>query len=191
MFVSDPEDVIKLILLATCAHIRISRHSRGHTHLMGLRAAALLALAAAALAACGGDSDGDRASNVPGHADSADLEVIQGWVTSLRRGDVHEAASYFALPSVAQNGPALVRIRDRDDAELFNRSLPCGAVLIRAEMDGELTIATFRLTERPGPGACGAGTGELARTSFRIDDGLILEWRRVPVDATPTGENIV
>ena len=40
-------------------------------------------------------------------------------------------------------------------------------------------IATFELTERPGPGECGTGVGVLVRTAFRIEDGLIVEWRRV------------
>jgi hypothetical protein len=47
-------------------------------------------------------------------------------------------------------------------------------------------IATFRLTERPGPGRCGAGTGELARTAFRIAGGEIVEWLRVPTSTEPS-----
>ena len=41
------------------------------------------------------------------------------------------------------------------------------------------SVATFRLTERPGPGVCGQGTGETAQTAFVIEDGEIVEWRRV------------
>jgi hypothetical protein len=40
-------------------------------------------------------------------------------------------------------------------------------------------IATFRLTERPGPGECGSGTGETARTAFRVRDDHITDWLRV------------
>ena len=40
-------------------------------------------------------------------------------------------------------------------------------------------IATFVLTERPGPGNCGAGTGDTARTAFRVRDGKITDWLRV------------
>ena len=50
---------------------------------------------------------------------------------------------------------------------------------MRAETQGQFTTATFRLTERPGPGICGPGTGEAAKTSFVIRDGKIVEWRRV------------
>jgi hypothetical protein len=57
--------------------------------------------------------------------------------------------------------------------------------LIRAEGEGEVTTATFRLTERPGPGQCGDGTGETAKTAFVIRDGKIVEWRRVGL-APPT-----
>jgi hypothetical protein len=135
-----------------------------------------------ALAACGGDSSESTTSGArttPGDAVPADVEVIDGWVTSLRHGDVDAAADYFAIPSVAENGPILVRIRSVEDAVRFNESLPCGARLIRAESAGEFTTATFRLTERPGPGLCGPGTGGVAKTSFVIRDGKIAQWRRV------------
>ena len=63
---------------------------------------------------------------------------------------------------------------------LFNASLPCGAELTETEQRDEYVIATFELTERPGAGECGTGVGILARTAFKIEDGLIVEWRRVP-----------
>src|SRR5215208_3524064 len=144
--------------------------------------AALFVLALIALSACGGGnstSTTESTTTIGGSADPADVEVIDGWVTSLRHGDVDAAADYFAIPSVAENGPILVRIRSVDDARQFNESLPCGARLIRADSAGEFTTATFRLTERPGPGLCGPGTGGVAKTSFVIRDGKIAQWRRV------------
>lgn len=105
--------------------------------------------------------------------------MISAWSTALRHGDVDAAAGYFAIPSVAENGPILVRIRSTEDAVRFNESLPCGARLVSAESAGEFTTATFRLTERPGPGSCGIGAGSLAKTSFVIRDGKIAQWRRV------------
>jgi limonene-1,2-epoxide hydrolase len=116
---------------------------------------------------------------VPGGADPADIGVIDAWVSALARGDVAAAAGHFAIPSVAQNGPVLAQIESRADARRFNRSLPCGAELIRAEPARGFTVATFRLTERPGPGSCGSGTGEAAATAFAIEHGKIVEWRRV------------
>jgi hypothetical protein len=146
-----------------------------------------LALSLIALSACGGGDDGgesagseQQAAEVPGDANPSDVAVIKEWSDTLRAGDVEGAAEFFALPSVAENG-ILVRIRDLDDARLFNASLPCGAVLIRAETQGEFTTATFKLTERPGPGTCGPGTGEHAQTSFVIEDGKITQWRRVGI----------
>jgi hypothetical protein len=148
-------------------------------HAAGLLAAVLAALV---FAACGGsDDDPGGAEGVRGDADPGDVEVIDAWSSALREGNVEEAAGYFALPSVAENGPTLARIDSREDAELFNRSLPCGAELVRATGEGDFTIATFRLTERPGPGTCGEGTGARARTEFLIEGDLIVEWRRVPI----------
>jgi hypothetical protein len=149
---------------------------------MVARALPAVLVAALTLFGCGGgggDSTSSGTSTTPGNADPGDVKVIDGWVTSLRHGDVDAAANYFAIPSVAENGPILVRIRSVDDARRFNESLPCGARLIRAESAGEFTTATFRLTERPGPGLCGPGTGGVARTSFVIRDGKIVQWRRV------------
>jgi hypothetical protein len=93
---------------------------------------------------------------------------------------------------VAENGPILVEIEDLEDARAFNASLPCGAELTSAEPDGEFVLATFRLTERPGPGRCGSGAGNTAQTAFVIEDGRIVEWRRVgleiPLDTAPGRE---
>jgi hypothetical protein len=139
---------------------------------------------AIALAGCGGGGSTNSAtSTIAGNADPGDVQVIDAWVTALRRGDIGKAAGYFAIPSVAENGPVLLRIRSARDARRFNQSLPCGAVLLRAQAAGQFITATFRLTERPGPGACGAGTGQIAKTSFVIHGGKIAQWRRVGLGA--------
>jgi limonene-1,2-epoxide hydrolase len=146
--------------------------------------AAVAASLAMLLVGCGGgggSTAGSNTSAIPGNADPADVHVIDAWVTALRRGDVDAAAEYFAIPSVAENGPILLHIHTVDQARRFNESLPCGARLIRAESAGRFTTATFRLTERPGPGICGPGTGGTAKTSFVIHDGKIDQWRRVGV----------
>lgn len=145
-------------------------------------AGTLLVLSLIVLAACGGSgstSATSSTSTVAGNANAADVKVIDGWVTALRHGNVDAASKYFAIPSTAQNGSILARIRNFDDARRFNESLPCGARLVRADSAGEFTTATFRLTERPGPGVCGPGVGGVAKTSFVIRDGKIVQWRRV------------
>jgi hypothetical protein len=143
---------------------------------MGVLAAALL------LAACGG---GTKPLAIPGNADPKAEHVIDDWVNALRMGDVEKASSYFALPSIAENGPPPLRIANRAAALAFNRSLPCGARLIAATRAGRFTAATFRLTNRPG-GACGPGVGGIARTAFVIRNGKILEWRRLPDRPRPS-----
>jgi hypothetical protein len=137
--------------------------------------ALLTALAATLfLAACGGDDD-----DTGGPAGHESVQVIEGWVDTLASGDVEGAADYFALPSVVENGTPPITLHTHADAVTFNRSLPCGAKLIRARPAGRLIDATFRLTERPG-GDCGSGTGLKARTAFLIRDGKIELWRRLP-----------
>ena len=139
-------------------------------------------IAAAALsaalgrAACGG---GDAETGLSLPAGHETVQVIEGWVNTLAAGDVDAAADYFALPSVTENVGPPVTLRTHADAVAFNRSLPCGAKLLRARPAGRLIDATFRLTERPG-GDCGTGTGLLARTAFLIRDGKIELWRRLP-----------
>ena len=139
-------------------------------------AAALLAILLLAGCGSGGEDSTAGAALPPGHAH---VLVIEDWVKTLSRGDVSGAADLFALPSVVENGTPPVSLRSRADAVLFNRSLPCGAKLVRARPDGRYIAATFRLTERPG-GDCGSGVGELARTAFLIRGGKIVEWHRLP-----------
>jgi len=137
---------------------------------------------ALALLACGSEEPSEvPETQTPGGANPADVAVIEEWSRALSRGDVEGAAELFALPSVAENGPGLVEIEDLDDARLFNASLPCGARLVRARSEGDFTVATFRLSERPGTGVCGPGSGGEATTAFVIEDEEIVEWRRVGV----------
>jgi hypothetical protein len=155
---------------------------------------AVLALAFA-LGGCGGGGDDgpDRSGRAATPAptatpsadeaaapDPADVAVVRAWADTLRHGRVRAAARYFALPSVVSNGTGPIRLKNRAAAEFFNRTLPCGAELIDTEPAPHgFFIATFRLTERPGRGQCGSGTGETARTAFRVRDDRITEWLRV------------
>jgi hypothetical protein len=157
---------------------------------MASRVLVIAAIAAALTGGCGSSAP-SHSANVPGNADPAAVAVIKGWVDSLRRGEVAKAASYFAIPSVVQNGGPPLRIGDRRGAIVFNESLPCGARLVRAVRHGLYTIATFRLTERPGPGTCGTGTGQMARTAFSVRDDRIVQWRRVPTGAGAQPGNTV
>lgn len=150
---------------------------------LGIVAILLLALLVLLAGGCGGDSAPETTgggSEATAGADAEDLEVIEGWSRALSEGDVDAAAGYFALPSTAENGGVSVDIDSRADAVAFNESLPCGAEVVAAETEGDLTTATFELSERPG-GDCGSGAGGRAATAFSIEDGEITEWRRVAV----------
>jgi hypothetical protein len=165
-------------------------------HMPSWLTGALAALAVGA-ASCSGDGDGDpprAATPSPSPSstatperevesappDAADVQVVRKWADTLRAGHIRAAARYFALPSLVSNGTPPIKLETRAEAEFFNRTLPCGAELIETEPAPHgFFIATFRLTERPGPGECGSGTGETARTAFRVRDAHITDWLRV------------
>jgi hypothetical protein len=164
-----------------------------------MRLATLPVALALGIAACGGGDD-DRGKSAPekrseaapspaqepaapaskSRVDPADVRIVRAWADTLRRGDVRGAARFFALPSLVSNGTPPIRLETRAHARFFNRTLPCGAKLIGTEPAPKgFFIATFRLTERPGEGECGSGTGETARTAFRVRDEHITDWLRV------------
>ena len=119
-----------------------------------------LAVVALVVAGCGG-GDGDKAAE--------------------RSGGVVGASEKFALPSLVSNGTSPIKLRTRAQVRFFNRTLPCGAKVMDAEVaPHRFMIVTFTLTERPGKGSCGTGAGQTARTAFRVRDGLITDWLRVP-----------
>jgi hypothetical protein len=159
---------------------------------------------ALAVAACGGDDDPEprsatptpaptaqqereREADPPDEVDAADVRVVRKWADTLRRGDIRGASRYFALPSTVANGTSPIRLETRAEVRFFNRTLPCGAKVIGAEPGPNgFFIATFRLTERPGPGSCGSGAGATARTAFRVTDSHITDWLRVQdVESAP------
>jgi hypothetical protein len=108
--------------------------------------------------------------------------VIKGWSDSLRRGRVNAAAGYFKVPSaVSNNTPGLVQLASREDVREFNRTLPCGAKLLRTRRGSDgFVVGVFRLTERKhAPAPCGTGVGQEASVAFKITDGHIAAWVRV------------
>jgi hypothetical protein len=170
------------------------------------RLAWIAPLLALGLSACGSGGDAERFSlTTPGADDlvvrevegsakqrrgkptADEVNVIRGWADALRAGDVRRAARFFAVPTVVLDGtnpqrtlPSMKAVRN------FNRGLPCGAKLVRtARGQGSLVVATFRLTERPGPGTCQGGVGQLAATAFLIEKRHIVQWLRQPNPAQP------
>jgi hypothetical protein len=123
------------------------------------------------------------------------VAVIRAWSDALRRGDVRDAARFFAVPSVMINGTdaagraLVIPIGTAAEAVQANASLPCGALLLSADQRGRYVNALFRLTRRPGSGGsdCGTGAGQTARTNFVIAGGHIVEWIRAPDDPGDNG----
>jgi hypothetical protein len=156
------------------------------------RALALLgALALIALVGCGssGKKQDTQDTTVAGTAEPTHVQVIRQWADELRAGNVSSASERFSVPTVVQNGTSPVTLTARSQVEAFNQSLPCGARLTAAVESGRYTIATFKLTERPGPGHCGDGVGEEAKTAFVIENGLITQWRRVVDTGAPPADS--
>ena len=123
-------------------------------------------------------------------ASPAAIAVIRGWADALRRGNVHAAGGFFALPSEMIPGPdakgdaIVLTLHTRGQADAAQLALPCGAQFVSADQRGEYVNALFRLTGRSGPGGsdCGSGAGLTARTNFVIAGGRIKQWIRAPDD---------
>jgi len=158
--------------------------------LSGMTRAAVALVVSVALAGCGGGTDTPPATTATAPAvpapvvapgvSRASADLVRRWAETLRRGDVGAAARFFSVPAFVANGGPPAELRTQEAIRAFNRSLPCGARLARADRAHHgFVIATFVLTERPGPGTCGSGTGATARTAFRVKDGKITDWLRV------------
>jgi hypothetical protein len=170
-----------------------------------LRALAVASAAALTLAACGGGSTaGDTTQSQPPtvtqpalggtgstttpeklppgfhKADPKTVAVITAWADTLRAGHPRNAAAYFALPVIVQNGGPVFRLTTRREVLAFNATLPCGAHVVKTIAGDRYTVATFVLTQLPGSSNCGS-TGKLAATAFLLRHGKISEWRRVLV----------
>src|SRR4051794_27295445 len=130
----------------------------------------------------------------------AEKRVIKGWSDSLRRGRVAAAARYFSVPSLVSNStPGWLVLDSSADVRNFNRTLPCGLGLDGPAAVGNSTrprrggaklprprrssvarfvVGIFRLTERPGAGHCGTGTGNKVAVAFMIRKRHIKRWVR-------------
>jgi hypothetical protein len=174
------------------------------------RLAWIAPLLAVGLGACGSMSDEERFSlTTPGTDDvvvrevegsakprrgkptASEVRVIRGWADALRAGHVNQAARFFAVPATVLDGTNPRRqLSDLAAVREFNKGLPCGARLIGTERgEGSFVIATFRLTQRTGPGArpC-TGEGSLAATAILIERRRIVQWLRAPDPAEPDSD---
>jgi hypothetical protein len=132
------------------------------------RAAAIALLAMAlGLGGCGGSK-----SSLPPPAPNRD--VIRGWLAALNAGDYVAAGSYFAKDALIEQSGAY-RLHTQDEAEEFNRELPCRADLGEVKDEGKTSVAVFHLRAGPG-GPCHGST----RVRFTIKKGHFKEWRQLP-----------
>lgn len=125
------------------------------------------------LAGCAG---GDPEPELPAPSQRSDQErAIRGWSAAINRGDYDEAAGFFAPGAVVEQVREF-RLRDREAAEKFNRSLPCRADVTDVKREGGSLVAAFRL--RPGTGPAQACDGD-ARVRFRFRGASFTEWRQL------------
>jgi len=139
--------------------------------------------------------DGDDGSDRPGagsgprseervqprKGESGEARAIRRWSAALNNGRFDRAASFFAENALVEQTEEL-RLRDRDAAVAFNRSLPCKADVTDVKDEGETVIAAFRLRDGPGGPCDGA-----ARVRFRFREGKFSEWRQLTEPAQPRG----
>jgi hypothetical protein len=140
----------------------------------------LLLICAVLVAGCGSSDDSAQTTATkPGTVAGPAEKVIRGWADALRSGNIERAASYFAVPATVSNSGAPIKLLSKAEVEFFNTTLPCGAkVRSTTAVAHGLTLTTFELTERPGAGRCGSGTGRTAHVAIRVRKGKITEWRR-------------
>ena len=150
---------------------------------MVIRAISAAALVCGVLVSgCGSDDkpSAGKTTTTPSAAQSRAEKVIRGWADALRGGDLKKAATYFAVPVTVSNSGTPLKLLTPAEVEFFNQTLPCGAkVTSTKQISRGFTLATFELTERPGEGNCGTGTGNTARVAIRVKKGKITDWRRV------------
>lgn len=140
------------------------------------------------LAGCGDSRSASTAATPTPTASPTDpVGVVRAWSEAVRRNDIAGATRLFALPVVVANGTAPYQLDSHAEVDAFNRSLPCGARLIRTrKVRGNRLLGTFALTERPGaPAQCGAGPDARAGVVFTVRGGQIVKWLRAEPDAGP------
>jgi hypothetical protein len=105
---------------------------------------------------------------------------VRAWTDAIRAGHYAQANALFALPSTIENGTR-IHATLRAEIDVFNRSLPCGAILTHETATGGGRVeATFRLVAGPGGPCRGA-----AKVRFRILRGRITEWIRESTGPPP------
>lgn len=142
-----------------------------------------LIVVAALLAGCGGDDE----PKLPGpQRGSPEERAIRAWSAALNRGDYDDAAGFFGRGAVVEQVRTF-RLRDRQAAIVFNRSLPCRADVTDVQREGGTLVAAFRLKAGSGPSQSCRGD---ARVSFRFRDGKFSEWRQLSEPSEEEGDVI-
>jgi hypothetical protein len=155
-----------------------------------VRAAALVAFCALAVAGCGGGGGGGEAAGTATTprvgGPSPEATAIRNWITVLNAGNPDQAADFFAPGAIVVQGRT-ARLSTHADAVAFNRSLPCKATVTDIEDEGATVIAAFKL--RPGPGSPASCGGNGVRVRFKFRGGKFSEWRQIPQSAGPQGQS--
>jgi limonene-1,2-epoxide hydrolase len=129
-----------------------------------VRAGAVCALAAVALAAGCGDGSPSAES------------VVRAWSEALNHDDNSTAASLFAHDAKVVQLGRVVTLRTRADALAWNAALPCSGQIVSIHSRGDTATATFLLGNRT-HSQCD-GPGQEATAIFRVVRGKIVLWHQ-------------
>jgi hypothetical protein len=146
-----------------------------------MRAAVAIVCLAATLGACDSGSDDKRSAPDPKATAASHERTIRGWSRALNGERYKQAASFFIIGVIVDQGNEIQLITHRQILD-FNQSLPCKADVTRLVEEKDDTLAYFRLKRGPG-GPC-HGT---VRVRFTIHGGKFSQFRQLPGQSEPPG----
>jgi hypothetical protein len=132
---------------------------------------ALLLLAAALAAGCGGRGKPDAPKP------ATPEQIVRAWSEALNRGDDREAAELFADGAKITQGDVEYMLADKGDRLGFNSGLPCSGEIVDLHANGGEVTATFQLGERTDH-RCDA-PGAKTTAIFTIRSGRIVAFRQL------------
>jgi hypothetical protein len=138
-----------------------------------VRFRALLLLATALLAGCGGGGGSKADTSKP----LTPEQIVRAWSAALNRGDDRTAAALFADGAKIAQGDVAYTLLNKAGRFEFNSGLPCSGEIVDLHASGGEVTATFQLGERANH-RCDA-PGAKTTAVFTIRNGRIVAFRQL------------